>query len=94
MVKAHESLLGATELRSFMLKMRGELAITEDRKSVPPGVLPSFIELGRLWQAPLYEMTLYFLQEKLTRDGGLLHISKSLIAGVGNYGRMICCGKC
>lgn len=74
MVKAHESLLGATELRSFMLKMRGELAITEDRKSVPPGVPPSFIELGRLWQAPLYEMTLNFLEEKLTGDGGPLII--------------------
>ncbi|KAI3439648.1 uncharacterized protein J3R85_004481 [Psidium guajava] len=74
LVKAHESLLGATELRSFMLKMRGELAITEDGKSVPPGGPPSFIELGRLWQAPLYEMTLNFFQKNLTGDEGPLII--------------------
>lgn len=77
-MKAHESLLGATELRSFMLKMKGELAAaTEDQKPVPPGVPPSFIELGRLWQAPLYEITLNFSQGKLTGDGGLLHVPKS-----------------
>ncbi|KAF8022861.1 hypothetical protein BT93_F0394 [Corymbia citriodora subsp. variegata] len=72
LVKAHESLLGATELRAFMLKMKGEVAAAEDRKSMLPGVPPSFIELGRLWQAPLYEITLNFSQEKPTGDGGPL----------------------
>ncbi|KAI4388421.1 hypothetical protein MLD38_000747 [Melastoma candidum] len=67
LAKAHEALLRASELRRCMLSLRrnGEIDSADDQEKV------SFVELGLLWQAPFYEMTINFAQqEKRVGNGG------------------------
>ncbi|KAK2660478.1 hypothetical protein Ddye_007011 [Dipteronia dyeriana] len=61
LLKAHEALLSATDLLSAMKKLRSNFqsSITE------PGVGKSFVELGRVWQAPMYEITLNYQQSSV-----------------------------
>lgn len=72
LLKAHESLLGANELLLVMPSLRSsEDALEGNVESPQPQ--HSFIELGRLWQAPMFEITLNFpLSEKRTSDEGLV----------------------
>lgn len=57
LLKAHEALLGATDLLMIMGKIRCELCSSSEC-----GVEQSFVELGRVWQAPMYEITFNFNQ--------------------------------
>lgn len=69
-MKAHEYLLGANELLSVMPSLRSsEDASAENNEPTQPQ--QSFIELGRLWQAPMFEITLNFPRSKeRTSDEG------------------------
>ncbi|CAK9171454.1 unnamed protein product [Ilex paraguariensis] len=61
LLKAHEALMGATDLLAIIRKLRsGE---EESKESLLPSVEQSFVELGSVWQAPLYEITLNLHQE-------------------------------
>ncbi|KAJ0031819.1 hypothetical protein Pint_13835 [Pistacia integerrima] len=57
LLKAHEALLGATGLLMIMGKLRTEICSSSEC-----GVEQSFVELGRVWQAPMYEITFNFNQ--------------------------------
>lgn len=73
LMKAHESLLGDTDLLTiarnlsndeFSAAETGELLLSSDEQS--------FVELGSVWQASLYEITLNFHQDDdRTSKGGL-----------------------
>ena len=69
-MKAHESLSRASEVLEVMSNLRG-------LESLSPGVEQSFVELGQLWQAPLYEISLNFDQDyKAGQNGGRFSQSK------------------
>lgn len=73
LVKAHECLTRATDLLEVVSNLRSDFdSSRECRDSLSPGVPEqSFVELGRVWQAPLYEITLNFNENvKLNADGG------------------------
>ncbi|XP_048331017.2 methyltransferase-like protein 2 [Ziziphus jujuba] len=73
LVKAHESLLRATDLLEVMSNLRGGLDSSPSKCGglSSPRVQQSFVELGRVWQAPLYEITLKFHTTiKQNEDGG------------------------
>lgn len=57
LLKAHEALLAATDLLTVMGELNRDYV-----SSTGYGIEQSFIELGRVWQAPLYEITLKFNQ--------------------------------
>ncbi|CAL5415586.1 unnamed protein product [Camellia sinensis] len=72
LLKAHEALLGATDLLAIVRNLRNGGCSSEDcGDSVSPSAEQSFVELGSVWQAPLYETTLNFPQFcEPTQDGG------------------------
>ncbi|WRX29848.1 hypothetical protein QQP08_022335 [Theobroma cacao] len=72
LLKAHELLLGAADFPAIMSKLRSEFCSSTD---LCGGEEHSFIELGRVWQAPLYDITLDFKHSRLTNEsenGGLV----------------------
>jgi hypothetical protein len=76
LVKAHECLTRATDLLEVVSNLRSDFdSSRECRDSLSPGVPEQcFVELGRVWQAPLYEITLNFNENvKLNADGGQFH---------------------
>lgn len=82
LLKAHECLLRATDLLEVMSNLRRDFdSSRECGDSSLPGVpQQSFVELGRVWQTPLYEITLNFHQhEKPNTDGGRFHDRHSLL---------------
>lgn len=82
LLKAHECLLRATDLLEAMSNLRRAFdSSRECGDSSLPGVpQQSFVELGRVWQTPLYEITLNFHQhEKPNADGGRFHDRHSLL---------------
>lgn len=72
LIKAHESLLRATDILSVLRNLRGdEFVSTECRKLLLPIAEQSFFEFGSVWQAPLYEITLNFHGgNEPIKDGG------------------------
>ncbi|XP_062158239.1 methyltransferase-like protein 2 isoform X3 [Alnus glutinosa] len=64
LLKAHECLLRATDLLEVMSNLRRDFdSSRECGDSSLPGVpQQSFVELGRVWQTPFYEITLNFHQ--------------------------------
>ncbi|XP_057975520.1 methyltransferase-like protein 2 [Malania oleifera] len=72
LVRAHESLLGASELVLAMHSFRSDGCFpTECEELASPGVRQSFVELGKVWQAPFYEITLNICHHsEPTDDGG------------------------
>lgn len=73
LLKAHGCLMRETDLLEVISNLRSDFDSSRGcGDSVSPGVLEqSFVELGRVWQAPLYEITLNFDQcEKPNADGG------------------------
>ncbi|KAM4121912.1 hypothetical protein ACJW30_01G041300 [Castanea mollissima] len=73
LLKAHECLMRETDLLDVMSNLRSDFDSSRGcRDLVSPGVPEqSFVELARVWQAPLYEITLNFNQhEKPNADGG------------------------
>lgn len=77
LLKAHETLLGATELLGALRSLRGaECTEEECRDSLMKrdGSELNFVQLGSVWQAPFYEISLNFDQEKnISQDGGMFH---------------------
>ncbi|KAK9270182.1 hypothetical protein L1049_025758 [Liquidambar formosana] len=78
LMKAHEAVLQATELLSVLCDLRKDgCCSTECGELLLPAAQleQSFFELGRVWQAPLYEITLNFhRQNKTIEDGGSLPV--------------------
>ncbi|XP_059637663.1 methyltransferase-like protein 2 isoform X2 [Cornus florida] len=68
LLKAHESLLGATDLLVMMQKLSDGCSFSEHTDSCLPSAEQSFVELESVWQASLYEITLNFNQA--TQNGG------------------------
>lgn len=67
LLKAHESLLGATEVLEIMSNLRGGFGPSTSS----PGVEQSFVELAQVWQAPLCEISLNFHTRDIAgEDGG------------------------
>ncbi|KDP38467.1 hypothetical protein JCGZ_04392 [Jatropha curcas] len=60
LMKALEFLMAATDLLAIMRDLRSDFCSSQRREVPLPGSEQSFIELGRIWQAPLYEITLKF----------------------------------
>lgn len=65
---AHEALLAANDLLNFVGKLNGGFG-----SSMKCGVEESFIELGRVWQAPMYEITLNFNQCNKSENITIVH---------------------
>ncbi|KAL5558094.1 hypothetical protein UlMin_034305 [Ulmus minor] len=72
LLKAHESLLCANDLLEAMSNLRvddsASSSVTSKGLSLP-SVQQSFVELGRVWQAPLCEITLRFRQSNNSNEG-------------------------
>ncbi|GLU04396.1 hypothetical protein SLE2022_215460 [Rubroshorea leprosula] len=79
LLKAHESLLGAADLLSILSKLRSCSCSSMESSDESCSVVEhSFVELGKLWQAPLYEITLNFNQHNdSSGHGGLLNNNQS-----------------
>ncbi|GMH30488.1 hypothetical protein Nepgr_032331 [Nepenthes gracilis] len=72
LVKAHEALLEASDLLDVMRDLRTGSGEWECRDLNSRGAKSRFIELGKIWQAPLYEITLKFSKaDKETENEGL-----------------------
>ncbi|XP_057503913.1 methyltransferase-like protein 2 isoform X2 [Actinidia eriantha] len=71
LLKAHEALLAATDLLKFVRNLRSDGCSPEECGDLLlPSLEQSFVELGSVWQAPLYEITLNFPQySEPTEDG-------------------------
>ncbi|KAF6166579.1 hypothetical protein GIB67_005441 [Kingdonia uniflora] len=70
LLKAHQSLLGSTDILSWIRNLKSDLsnANAMDLSSrVGNGVHKSLIELGNAWQAPLYDISLYLCR---IQEGG------------------------
>ncbi|GAV59629.1 MT-A70 domain-containing protein [Cephalotus follicularis] len=79
LLKAHESLMEATELLAVMRNLRSEFKYSSSVYE------PSFVELGRVWQAPLYEITLHFNHHKnLDKDGVDKYSEQRLLPAFNN----------
>ncbi|CDP07562.1 unnamed protein product [Coffea canephora] len=75
LLKAHETLLGATELLAALKGLRSDGHFTDEecRGSALKREANelNFVELGRVWQSPLYEISLNFDQDQnFTQHGG------------------------
>lgn len=70
LVKAHECLLGATDLLAYLSNLRGNDCSNEGYREPLLGAEQSFIELGSVWQAPLYEISLNINHQNEGEDGG------------------------
>ncbi|KAK3030523.1 hypothetical protein RJ639_039553 [Escallonia herrerae] len=76
LLEAHGSLLGARDLLALMETLRGGDEFSG--KEWLQNVEQSFVELGSVWQAPLYEITLNCNQDdKPTQDGGCPFVNYS-----------------
>ncbi|KAJ7958064.1 Methyltransferase-like protein 2 [Quillaja saponaria] len=69
LLKAHEYLLKSTELLEVLGKLSNDIGSSTQCKGLSvQGVENSLIELGRVWQAPLYEITLTLPCHKKAND--------------------------
>ncbi|XP_009334546.2 methyltransferase-like protein 2 isoform X2 [Pyrus x bretschneideri] len=67
LLKAHKSLLRSTELLEVVSNLRDDF----DNSASSPSTTQSLVELGRVWQAPLYEITLNSQShDNASEDGG------------------------
>lgn len=67
MLKAHEDLLRNNDVLDSLRNLRGDKAADE-----AASVEPSFVELGTVWQAPMYEITLNLYHDEGSHNGGLV----------------------
>ncbi|XWS14616.1 hypothetical protein CRYUN_Cryun35bG0024500 [Craigia yunnanensis] len=65
LLKAHESLLEAADFPAIMSKLRSDFCSSTE---LTGGEEHSFIELGRVWQAPLYDITLNLKFTRLNNE--------------------------
>lgn len=68
LVKAHEALLRATDLLTVVEKLMSSFQSSKSEKCGE-----SFVELGSVWQAPMYEITLNYQQSKNTSISFVSH---------------------
>lgn len=83
MLKAHESLLGSADFPAIMSKTRSDFCSSTELSGGDEE--HSFVELGRVWQAPLYDITLDFKFSRLKSEidsGGLLTLFTGLMINV------------
>ncbi|KAI0525044.1 hypothetical protein KFK09_004434 [Dendrobium nobile] len=74
LLKAHESLLGTNELLLFLPNLVKDEKFSFDGR----GLEQSFIELGRVWQAPLYEISMNIEgNSKEVQEEGLPNVDSS-----------------
>ncbi|XVE94760.1 hypothetical protein REPUB_Repub02eG0036800 [Reevesia pubescens] len=77
LLKAHESLLKSADFTAIMTKLRSDFCssteLTGDNEK------HSFIELGRVWQAPLYDITLNFHKDNPNSEQKLLPVYNNLV---------------
>ncbi|KAI3673138.1 hypothetical protein L6452_39253 [Arctium lappa] len=70
LMKAHECLLGANDLLLNLKKLRNDDSSTSDcGQSTVASDEHSFVELGSVWQAPLFEISLYLNQDYRSKQG-------------------------
>ncbi|CAN4093806.1 unnamed protein product [Withania somnifera] len=96
LLKAHEALLAATHLLKVLRNLRDDGYAVEECKELSKGSSEelskesselSFMELGGVWQAPLYEIVLnYYQDDKTSKNGGslLAHSIEQRMASVFN----------
>lgn len=74
LLKAHEALIEATDLLKVLRNLRNDgCAVGECKELSEESSELSFMELGSVWQAPLYEIVLnYYQDDKTFHNGGLL----------------------
>lgn len=75
LLKAHEALLGATELLKVVRNLRCEECTDEERRELSQQSCElSFVDLGSVWQAPLYEIVLNYQEgdAHIENEGSLL----------------------
>ncbi|KAL3514601.1 hypothetical protein ACH5RR_027318 [Cinchona calisaya] len=90
LLKAHETLLGTIELLAYLRRLRSDRCTEEEgRESLVKrdAIELNFVELGSVWQAPYYEISLNFDQDKIfTQDGGnpLIPCCKQILVPVFN----------
>lgn len=80
MLKAHEALLEATDLLKVLRNLRNDgCAVGECKELSQETSELSFMELGGVWQAPLYEIVLNYQQDdKTLQNGGLVYFTRNL----------------
>lgn len=74
LLKAHKTLLEAPDLLKVLRNLRNDgCAVGECKELSEESSELSFMELGSVWQAPLYEIVLNYYQDyKTFHNGGLL----------------------
>ncbi|MCD7453425.1 hypothetical protein HAX54_020893 [Datura stramonium] len=79
LLKAHESLLEATDLLKVLRILRnGGFAVGECMELSQESSELSFMELGGVWQAPLFEIVLkYYQDDKTVQNGGSLLVQST-----------------
>nr|XP_016449201.1 PREDICTED: methyltransferase-like protein 2 isoform X2 [Nicotiana tabacum] len=72
LLKAHEALIEATDLLKVLRNLRNDgCAVGECKELSEESSELSFMELGSVWQAPLYEIVLnYYQDDKTFHNGG------------------------
>ncbi|KAK1435419.1 hypothetical protein QVD17_01182 [Tagetes erecta] len=68
LIKAHECLLGADDLLLTLGKLRNDDCTAFDSLSTDE---QSFVELGSVWQAPMFEISLHLNQDYSLIPGGM-----------------------
>ncbi|KAH7567307.1 hypothetical protein JRO89_XS07G0047800 [Xanthoceras sorbifolium] len=87
LLKAHEALLGATDLLIAMEKFTSSFRSSTTEPAAGGGGGQSFVELGRVWQAPMYEITLNYQQSSAIdhcSEQSVLPLFNSLVANETN----------
>ncbi|XP_055834477.1 methyltransferase-like protein 2 isoform X2 [Solanum dulcamara] len=79
LLKAHESLLEATDILKVLRNLRNDgCAVGECKELSQESSELSFMELGGVWQAPLYEIILNYQQDDKTLQNGGSPLAQSI----------------
>ncbi|KAF5195675.1 Methyltransferase-like protein [Thalictrum thalictroides] len=73
LLRAHEALLGAKDVMSVLCNLRKNCCCSSIQTQ---SSVPSFIDLGSVWQAPMYEISMHFHSTStlMTTSGGLVYL--------------------
>ncbi|XP_020600292.1 methyltransferase-like protein 2 isoform X1 [Phalaenopsis equestris] len=89
LLKAHEALLSATELLAFLPNLVKDEKFSLDERELEAEL--KFIELGRLWQAPLYRISIPMEgSTENVQEEGLQHVESSGMKVVPFFNELIC----
>ncbi|XP_019153077.1 PREDICTED: methyltransferase-like protein 2 isoform X2 [Ipomoea nil] len=85
LLKAHEALLGATELLKVVRNLRCEECTDEERRELSQQSCElSFVDLGSVWQAPLYEIVLNYQEGDAHIENEGSHLGQDVIPAFDN----------